>query len=104
ALRAGARYEFLDMLLGVAANTIDAEWSQGIDVFGTSDKFDANLTRARGEPHFSKLEVDLQRLQRITSSVNLLMGVRGQYTGHALLSSEEFGVGGINSGRGYDPS
>lgn len=104
AARIGGRYEFLDMLLGVAANTIDAEWSSGLDLFGASDKGDANLTRARGNPQFSKVEVDLQRLQRITGSVNLLLGARGQYTGQNLLSSEEFGIGGINGGRGYDPS
>lgn len=104
ALRTGARYEFLDMLLGVAANTVDVEWSKGLDVFGTSDKFDANLTRAKGDPQFSKVEIELQRLQRLVGGLNLLVGARGQYTGHALLSSEEFGVGGINGGRGYDPS
>lgn len=104
ALRLGGRYEFLDTLLGVAANTVDLEWSNGLDVLGASDKFDANLTRAKGDPQFSKVEIELQRLQRITNGVNLLLGARGQYTGHALLSSEEFGVGGVNSGRGYDPS
>lgn len=104
ALRAGGRYEFIDMLLGVAANTVDVELSHGLNLFGTSEKRDLNLTRARGNPQFTKVEMDVQRLQRITSSVNLLVGVRGQWANGALLSSEEFGVGGINLGRGYDPS
>ncbi len=104
ALRAGARYEFLDTLLGIGANTIDAEISKGLNLFGTSEEGDANMTRANADPQFTKLEVELQRLQRITNGVNLLVGARGQWASNALLSSEEFGVGGINSGRGYDPS
>lgn len=104
ALRAGARYEFLDTLLGIGVNTIDAEISKGLNLFGTSDEGDANMTRANADPQFTKMEMELQRLQRLTGSVNLLVGARGQWASDALLSSEEFGVGGINSGRGYDPS
>ena len=47
---------------------------------------------------------EAQRLQRVTSNVNLQLTARGQLANDALLASEEFGVGGINSGRGYDPS
>jgi len=36
--------------------------------------------------------------------VNVLFAARGQLANNALLSSEEFGVGGIQFGRGYDPS
>jgi hemolysin activation/secretion protein len=50
------------------------------------------------------MEVEAQRLQRITSDINLLLGVRGQWSKDALLSSEEFGVGGINYGRAFDAS
>jgi hemolysin activation/secretion protein len=103
-LRAGGRYEFIDMLLGVAANTVDAELSQGIGLFGTSKEGGPDLTRAKGDPRYTKLEAEYQRLQRITPSVNLLGSVRGQIASVALLSSEEFGLGGITGGRGYDPS
>jgi len=33
-----------------------------------------------------------------------MVSLKGQYSNDALLSSEEFGVGGSNYGRGYDPS
>ena len=46
----------------------------------------------------------IQRLQRITPSINLLLAGRGQYSRDALLSSEEFGLGGISTVRGYEPS
>lgn len=104
ALRLGGRYEFIDTLIGAAANTIDAEVSKGLDLFGASDEGDDNLTRDLADPQATKLEAEIQRLQRVTNNVNLLLAARGQIASNALLSSEEFAIGGINSGRGYDPS
>jgi len=104
AVRAGGRYEFLDSLFGAGINTLAVEAAQGVDILGSSSKGDVNLSRAAGDPTFSKLSFDAQRLQRVTSSVNLLLAARGQIANSAMLSSEEFGVGGINSGRGFDPS
>ena len=104
ALRLGARYEFIDTLIGAAANTVDMEVSKGLGILGASDEGDANMTRAFGDPQATKLEVEIQRLQRVTDSVNIMLAGRGQLASNALLSSEEFSVGGINSGRGYDPS
>ncbi len=103
-LRLGARYEFVDTLLGAAANTIDMEVSKGLGIFGATDEGDVNITRPNADPQATKLEAEIQRLQRVTDNVNLLLGARGQLASNALLSSEEFAVGGINSGRGYDPS
>ena len=104
ALRAGLRADFLDDVLGVAVNTVDIEYSQGIDVFGASEKGDANLTRAEGDPTFSKVNVQLQRLQRLANNLNLVLTGRAQLANNPLLSSEEFGLGGISTVRGYDPS
>src|SRR5690606_12442758 len=36
--------------------------------------------------------------------VNLLFGATGQWSDDPLLSAEEFGVGGMEYGRGFDPS
>jgi len=104
AVRVGGRYEFLDTLFGVGINSLSAELSQGLDILGSSDEGDANLTRPAGDPQFQKINVSAQRLQRITSDVNLLLGFNAQAANEALLSSEEFGVGGSNFGRGFDGS
>lgn len=104
AVRTGARLEFLDTIAGVGVNSIDVELAQGVGLLGASDKHDANLTRAVGDPRFTKIGFEAQRLQRITRGVNLLAGAKGQLSSNALLSSEEFGVGGMNYGRGFDPS
>lgn len=103
-LRAGSRYQFMDTIFSAGANTVDLELSKGLGILGASDEGDANMTRANGDPQFTKLEGEVQRLQRITGSVNLLVAARGQISSNALLSSEEFGVGGFGFGRGYDPS
>ncbi|MBN8522017.1 MAG: ShlB/FhaC/HecB family hemolysin secretion/activation protein [Alphaproteobacteria bacterium] len=104
AVRTGMKFDFLDRMLGAAVNTGDIEISKGVGILGASDERDANLSRALGDPQFTKATADLQRLQRVTDSVNILLGARGQVSSGPLLSSEEFSVGGINSGRGYDPS
>ncbi len=104
ALRVGGRYEILDTLIGVGINSVDLELSQGLGILGASNTQDTRNTRLLGDPTFTKLNADLQRLQRVTSHVNILMNVSGQWAGQPLLSSEEFGVGGLHIGRGYDPS
>lgn len=104
AARVGAKVDFLDTLLGVAVNAFDVELSQGLDIMGASDEGDANLTRAAGDPKFTKLKVQAQRLQRIVEDVNLFLAGSGQWADGPLLSAEEFAVGGINSVRGFDPS
>ncbi len=103
ALRLGGRYELVETLIGPAANTVDVELSKGIGLFA-SDEGDENLSRAQGDPNFTKVVLEFQRLQRVTGSVNVLLAARGQKSSDALLSSEEFSIGGMQFGRGYDPS
>ncbi len=103
-IRVGATLQFMDSLLGIGINALDIELSKGVDVFGASTKGQANLTRANGNPKYSKAELQVQRMQRISPKVNLLIAGQGQLSATPLLSSEEFGVGGINIGRGYDSS
>ncbi|MBI1300981.1 MAG: ShlB/FhaC/HecB family hemolysin secretion/activation protein [Alphaproteobacteria bacterium] len=103
-VRVGATYQFLDTFIGVGFNVFDFEVSQGVDILGASGSGDSDLTRAAGDPLYTKARLQLQRLQRITSNVNILFAGQGQLAASPLLSSEEFGVGGVNIGRGYDSS
>lgn len=105
ALRAGARFEFIDTIFGAGLNTIDLEIAKGVHVFGASGKNDANKTRPLGDPQFIKVELEAERVQRITNSINLSVAVKGQLANDALLASEEFSLGGASGyGRAYDPS
>lgn len=104
ALRAGGRYDVVDTLIGVGLNTFDIEVARGLSILGASDDNDPRLSRPAGEPEFTKVNVEIQRLQSIVNNVNLLIAGRGQWSDDALLSAEEFGVGGPSFGRGFDSS
>jgi hemolysin activation/secretion protein len=100
--RVAGTYQFTDALIGF--NTLNLEASKGLGIFGASDKGDANMTRADGDPQFFKLTMEVSRLQRITSIFDAYVSVAGQRSNDDLLASEEFGVGGINYGSAYDSS
>ncbi len=104
AFRAGGNFQAMDKFFGLGINSLSMEFSKGLDIFGASDRSDANKTRTLGDPTFTKITGDVQRLQRITSDINLFVAAEGQWSVGPLLSSEEFGVGGSNFGRGYDSS
>lgn len=107
AARLGGRFEILDSLFGATAtafNVLDAEISQGLDIFGATDDNDPNVSRPAADADFTKVEFEYQRLQRYSPEINLLLGVTGQISNGALYASEEFGVGGQAYGRGFDPS
>lgn len=107
AVRLGSNLDFLDTLLGNTMpgyNMMNVEVANGIDLFGGSDAGTPTLSRPNANPDFKKVTAELQRLQRLTPEVNLLLAGKGQLSSGALLSSEEFGIGGLNYGRAYDPS
>lgn len=104
ALRFNGQYQFADSLIGFGVNSLGLTLSQGIDVFGRSSDGDIRVSRPAADPNFTKVNADIQRLQRLTSDINLLAQATGQWSNDALYSSEEFGVGGFALGRGYDPS
>lgn len=104
AVRIGTNVEFLDTLLTAGVNTLSFKFSRGMEILGSSEKGDPNLSREFGDPEFTKIEGEIQRLQRLGNKWNLLASIKGQMSNSSLLSSEEFGVGGVNLGRAYDSS
>ena len=104
AVRLGTDFEFLDTIFKAGVTSISLSLSRGLEVMGSSEKGDPNLSREFGDPEFTKLEAEFKRLQRLTDKWNLSATIKGQMTNNALLSSEEFGVGGLNIGRGFDSS
>ncbi len=106
ALRLGASYDWLDSWGG--KNLAKAELSQGLRIMGASSESRLNPSREEGETNFTKLRVDAQRIQSLSGvaeGLNLyLAGTAQTAFGKRLLSPEQFGVGGSEFGRGYDPS
>lgn len=101
-VRANVSYDVTDALKG--SNVANVTLSQGIDGLGSSKKGDINLSRSEAEPDFTKLEVNLSRLQELGTDWAALVQVSGQIASGPLYSSEEFGYGGQLFGRAYDTS
>jgi hemolysin activation/secretion protein len=104
-LRLGGHMDFVDTIFQAAVTNADVELSRGLSILGASEKGDADLSRAAGDPTYTKLTADLSRLERLSNEFSLMVSAKGQMSNAALLSAEEFGLGGANGiGRGYDPS
>jgi len=78
------------------------ELSRGLDILGASDRGDAILSRPDGDGVFTKFRFDVVRVQEISGPVSLRMAARAQSALDALLSREEFLLGGSLFGRAYD--
>jgi hemolysin activation/secretion protein len=102
AVRLGATYDIADAWGGV--NLLDIELSQGIHGLGSSDNNDLFLSRRNGRVDFTKATLYAVRLQSLLPRLSFLAAVSGQYAFTDLLSSELYGFGGEQFGRGYDPS
>lgn len=79
----------------------------GLPVFGYSTDTNSNTaqtSRPGGHADYIKANLQLTRLQFIKGAWSAYGIVRGQFSGSALLSSDQFVFGGNLMGRGYDPS
>lgn len=98
----GASYNNADSYDGL--NAFELTYSQGLDILGVREAGSADLSRSEGRPDFHKIYVSAGRLQPLPYKFEFLTALQGQYSFDPLLSSEEFGFGGGQFGRGYDPS
>lgn len=107
AVRLGASYDTADYLDGL--DFVRVEVSQGVSAFNASDSNRlSGASRPGGKTRFTKVTVDASRLQNldgVARGLGLLTAISaGTSFGQQLLASEQFGVGGLPFGRGYDPS
>lgn len=77
---------------------------QGLGFFGASDSGDDFISRPDGDPQATVVYAELAREHFFSDAFSVFLSAGGQISSGALLSSEEFAVGGLNYGRGYDPS
>ncbi len=98
-----ANFDYRDSYNG--ANFAEIGIRQGLPILDASDSGDSNLSRIEGDGTFTTLNAEVARLQRITSNFNIFGRVGGQYGfDDELLSTEEYEIGGLTFGRGYDPA
>ena len=101
-VKIGANFNFSDGWSGY--NVIDVRYSQGLNILGVRESGSVDLSRENGKSDFKKLEMLTGRIQSLPGNFKLYGLLTGQYAFNPLLSSEEFGFGGAQVGRGYDPS
>lgn len=99
-LVAGVRFNHLDRLKGYNAGSLDLE--KGFKVWGAEQHL--NQSRLLGVPDFTKLNLNLSRLQGLPWNLSLLAAMQWQYSCNTLLATEQYSYGGPIWGRGYDPS
>lgn len=99
-LRAGLSYDLSDSWNGITA--IRGMLHQGLSGLGASSDGDALASRPKGHSDFTKITLDLTRLQQVTERVSLLASLSGQFSPMRLLASEEFSLGGANFGRAFN--
>lgn len=99
-LAIGGSFDTLDRWSG--ADTININLEKGFNILGAHKHL--LQSRPQGLPNFFKLEAFASRTKYYTQRISLLLGFHGQYAFNPLLASEQFGFGGPDFGRGYDPS
>jgi hemolysin activation/secretion protein len=107
AIRAGLSYDTTDRWGG--NDFVRFELSQGLPIFDASPNGAlSDVSRRGGRSVFTKGTIDASRLQdlgAIAPGLSLLLGFGAGWSfGQSLLASEQFGLGGAQFGRGYDPS
>ena len=101
-LSANLSYDNVDDWLGV--NLFEAEVAFGLPFFGSSEFGDPGLTRPEADGDFVRFTATATRVQRLMPGLALVGSITGQVANEPLLASEEFGFGGSQFGRGFDPS
>ena len=100
--RVGGSFDYADSLDGVSL--VDAEISHGFDAFGATNE-GVGRTRFDGQQDYTKVTMDLSRIQNLPRGFSILAAATGQYAfGDGLLASEEIGLGGVGFGQAYDSS
>lgn len=96
----GASFDSTDSWHGVNSGSFDT--THGFNIWGAS-KHELQ-SRIKGNSVYTRLNLSLSRIQGLTQRFSLYGAMHMQYSFQTLLATEQFGVGGPDVGRGYDPS
>lgn len=102
-VRFGGVYDFADRFKG--ANVLSFAVEKGLNVLGASNNPQSFQTSRYGATGvYTKLNAQVARNQLVYGPVSAFALVKGQYSFSPLLSAAQFGFGGAQLGRGYDPA
>lgn len=89
---------------GLGYTTLNVAVRQGLDLLNATEDDSAERSRPDGLADFTLIKADLERLLVVNEDLSFVGRVSGQYSLDPLLASEEFAIGGLTYGRGFDPS
>jgi hemolysin activation/secretion protein len=102
-IRVGGTTDFADRFYGINLFSIHAE--QGLNVLGASnDPTSTTSSRFGADGIYTKFTAQASRTQSLFGPFSLFGLFSGQYSYNPLLTSAQFGFGGSQLGRGYDPA
>jgi hemolysin activation/secretion protein len=80
-----------------------ASLRRGIEGFGATDEGDRRLSRAQAKPGAWTFTAEASAQVTLVPQLTAYAEVQGQYANQPLAAYEEFAVGSLTIGRGYDP-
>jgi hemolysin activation/secretion protein len=98
-LRVAINGDHIDSFYGGGYNVYSLTVSQGY--VGTTDANDASATGAHSAGRFGKLAYSIARQQALDGPATIYANINGQYANKNLDGSEQTGLGGPSSTRGY---
>jgi hemolysin activation/secretion protein len=102
-LRLGGATDFADRFNGI--NLITAHIEKGLNVLGASNNPESTTSSRFGaDGIYTKLTAQMSRIQPLFKQVSAYVLASGQYSFNPLLTTVQFGFGGSQLGRGYDPA
>jgi hemolysin activation/secretion protein len=96
----GWTYDNVDTWHG--ANTYGMDITHGFKFWGAG--YHQNQSRPEAGSIYTRLNLSMSRTQALTQRFSVYAGMHSQFSFEPLLATEQFGVGGPDIGRGYDPS
>jgi len=100
-LHLSAYADFFDRWRGFT--TAALQLRQGLPIFNASEAGDPFLSRADGVGDFTSVRAEVSRWQPVIGNFSFYGTLAAQYAFDDLLSDEEFDIGGLRFGRGYNP-
>lgn len=107
-VRIDAQWERIDTRFR-GVNRVGLSYTHGFnDLLGSIDAYDpaispvaTQVSRLGASGEFNKVNLQLQRLQRLSQYTSMVLRIDGQYTSDPLVSLEQFSMGGPDSVRAY---
>jgi len=96
-------FDFTDRFYG--ANLLNVMIEQGLNILGASNNPNSpTISRPDGHGVYTRFTLQFNRLQQIKGPFSAFLNIKGQDALEPLLTYAQFGYGGSQLGRGYDPA